>query len=98
MLEYFSFVSNPIDLFGDRFESENLSSVTVKVSGLSVYSESDGLAQENWLKLIIITLDCSNFLSRTTCVRGLVPNKKTHKRGRRRRKVLLRRKNENQSG
>ena len=43
MLEYFSFVSNPIDLFGARFESENLSSITVKVSGLSVYSESDGL-------------------------------------------------------
>lgn len=46
----FSFISNPIDLFGVRFESENLSSVIVKAYCFSV-SESDSLTQENWLKL-----------------------------------------------
>ena len=38
----FSFVSNPIVLFGPKSESKNLLSIIVKVTGLSV-SESDGL-------------------------------------------------------
>lgn len=40
-----SFVSNPIDLFGAKSESENLLSIIVKVTGLSV-SESDGLPRK----------------------------------------------------
>ena len=70
----FSFVSNPIDLFGVRFESENLLSIIVKASGLSV-SESDSHTG----KLVEIVTRFSNFQSRTTCVRGLVLNKKTEK-------------------
>ena len=39
------FVSNPIDLFGAKSESEDLLSIIVKVTGLSV-SESDGLPRK----------------------------------------------------
>ena len=41
----FSFVSNPIDLFGAKSESENRLSSIVKVTGLSV-SERDNLPRK----------------------------------------------------
>ena len=40
-----SFANNPIDLFGAKSESENLLSIVVNVTGLSV-SESDGLPRK----------------------------------------------------
>ena len=50
----FSFFSNPINLFGGKFESESILSIIVKVTGLSV-GERDGLHR--------IVTGLSNFVS-----------------------------------
>ena len=92
----FSFVSNPIDLFGDNsdHESENYEHyrgvIIVKVKG--PYSG-----------LIIVLVKGTIYLElspiKQSCARGLAPNKETQlakRKKRRRRKIILRQENGNQ--
>ena len=89
-----SFANNPVDLFGPKSQSENLLSIVVNVTGLSV-CESDCLPEK-------ICRNCHTRLKQFSEFKDLCQRSRTEqessREGRRWKKVLLRKNSERQSG